>query len=297
MPPNVLLHLRSSSAPANLSAGALRRPATQSRLSQVSAPRLPTSPAADPVPVPHDRDPRHVAAWLEDRHVRTQGDMREAFGSTPEVPRQKRFIVSTVTSAEAVFLADHLDVPRANVISINTRRWPDTSTRARIRKTLAPFLDQAQFDNGALTFLGHMHNLFEGNQRLPSRYHAFAKLPAGDLFELFQDAKPKHLNMFSCFSENYSTQLNRFFAWHGAAIKQRAFFRSEVSPYPSHATKNHPIRFFYAGPEVGQRAPILGMQLHDPVLSANHMGALVGLPARVLPPSHDAKDSDDQVCS
>ena len=245
-----------------------------------------------PMPMPRNRDPRLVADWLQDRHARTANTLRMAFGSTPAVSQAKRFIINTVTLPEAIFLANHLDVPHENIISINTRRWPDTSTRVRIHETLRPFLDAKRFDGGALTFLGHMHDDLQSGFGSSGLHHAFAKLPASDLFRLFRDIKPKHLNMFSCFSEQYSEHLHRLFAADGTSIPHRAFFRSEVSPYPSHATKNRPIRFFYVGPELSNSAGILELTKHTPIMSGNHMGVAIVLNPAMLPPPCPVKKGD-----
>jgi hypothetical protein len=49
-------------------------------------------------------------------------------------------------------------------------------------------------------------------------------------------------------------------------VPQTVSFQGEVSPYPSSVRKGKPLRFFYAGPEIGRDVPQLNLRQHFPLL-------------------------------
>ena len=229
----------------------------------------PPAPVAAPFIPALRADIASTRNLLARAHDAAQPRLRAAFGSTAAIPYNCRHILSTVTVAEAHFLADYLEIPRQNVLQFKARklaRGSTTAATAAVRAYLAqhPHLEAGDSAPCSLTLLGHMFAR-DGEPR-------FARLPVARLFAALEPLQPRHLNLFSCNSDSYHRALAGRFAAAAAAPVGGACFRDgvEVSPLFERDALGHRLpTLFYAGPELGPGAhtrPHLWAGLHRPVL-------------------------------
>lgn len=207
-------------------------------------------------------DSARLEASLELSHHQNAAAIRAMFGSDTSIPREKRFIVNTVSPEEGHFLADYLDVPRENVLKINARKFRQgNSVAIAVDRAFEQFRRTHDIDGGSITFLGHMER---GSGAGPE----FGHLRSVDLHGMIRGIRPQQINMFSCSSETYSNELAQLFSADGYDIPRRTFVRDyeQVSQWPHKAGK--PLKFFYAGEEIGSDVKAFSDREHRPAIEA-----------------------------